>query len=99
MKVEPRDRPQEIILGEFCIDWFKIKKPQLRLGTMLLYKNTVHRFRDYFGPGILLSRITPIEAEKFITGLKLLARRESLSNASKYRVFKNCRTMLNDAVT
>jgi len=45
-----RDEPKEVMLGEFCKDWLKTKKPQLRPGTILLYKNTIKRLQDYFGP-------------------------------------------------
>ncbi|UCE46646.1 MAG: site-specific integrase [Phycisphaerales bacterium] len=99
MKGERRDKPEEITLGEFCKDWFKTKKPQFRPGTVLFYENTIYRLLDCFSPEILISRITPIEAAKFVAGLKYMARDMVLSNASRHRVLRNCRTMFNDAVT
>ena len=98
-KGEQRDKPEEITLGEFCKDWLKTKKPQLRPGTVLLYENTIHRLLDCFDPDILISRITPIEAAKFVSGLKHMARDMALSNASRHRALRNCRTMFNDAIT
>lgn len=38
---ERRDKPKEIKLGEFCKDWLKTRKPELKPGTMVIYENTM----------------------------------------------------------
>jgi len=95
-----RDKPEEITLKEFCKDWLKTKRPQLRQGTIILYKNTIRRLLDHFGPNVLLLKVTPIEAAKFIGELKpLKKKKQELSNATRYRILRNCRTMFGEAVT
>jgi integrase len=94
-----RDKQQEITLGEFCRHWLKTKRPQLRPGTVILYTNTIRRLWDYFGPGMLVSKLTPMDADLFIAELKPLAREKALSNATRHRALRNCRTIFSDAVT
>jgi len=96
---QKRDRPDEITLKNFCADWLKSRKAQFRPGTTLLYKNTFKRLLDYFGPAQTLSKITPIEAAMFIGELKPLKTKIELSNSTRHRVLRNCRTMFGEAVT
>jgi len=98
-KGQLRDKSEQLTLKDFCADWLKTKRPQLRQGTIILYKNTIRRLLDHFGPNVLLLKVTPIEAAKFIGELKPLEKKQDLSNATRHRILRNCRTIFSEAVT
>jgi integrase len=94
----PRDERKDIALAEFCRNWLKTKRPQLRPGSITLYRNTIRRLQNYFGSEVTIGQIKPIDADLFIAELKPLAREKPLSNASRNRTLRNCRTIFNDAI-
>ena len=53
---QQRDKPEEITLGDFCKDWLKTKKVELRPETVMLYDNAQRRLMDYFGANCHLSQ-------------------------------------------
>ena len=97
---QTRDKAEEITLKAFCTDWLKVKKAELGQESVLLYDNTVRRLIDYFGANCLLSKITPRTAAKFVAELERLDNKPGeLSNWSRHRTLRNCKTMFQDAVT
>lgn len=96
---QQRDKPEEISLKDFCKDWLKTRKKELRPETVKLYKNTIQRLLNYFGEHTLLSKITPRAAAKFIGELERLDGKEGeLSNWARHRVLRHCKTMFQTAV-
>jgi len=89
---------QGTTLQKFCDDWFSISKPNLRAGTYKLYDNTIRRLLDCFEPDAALAQITPQAAARFIAELKPLNSEKPLSNWSRFRTLRNCRTIFRKAV-
>lgn len=99
-KGQRRDKPEDVSLQAFCKDWLKIRKPELRPGTVTLYKNAIEQLLSYFGPNCLLSHVTARSAAKFIAELKRLDGKDApLSNWSRNRILRNSKTMFETAVT
>jgi integrase len=96
---QQRDKPAELTLEKFCREWLKTAKPKLRPQTVRLYDHTIERLLKYFKPTQRLNRISPMMAEVFIAKLKPLERDDELSNWSRFRILRNCRTMFKKAVT
>jgi integrase len=94
-----RDKPTDIGLHKFCTDCLNVKKSEVRPGTISLYNNTRRRLLDFFGPNMLLSKITSRLADNFIASLKPLNHKEELSTSARHRVLRNCRTLFEKAVT
>ena len=94
-----RDKPDEVTLKDFCKDWLKTRKQELRPESVKLYKNTIERLRGYFGTQMLISKITPRSAARFIAELQRLDDKEGeLSDWARHRVLRHCRTMFETAV-
>ncbi len=93
---EPKQNAQGT-LQQFCDDWFSIAKPNLRTETRKLYDNTIRRLLDAFGDTVL-QQITPQTAARFIAELQPLNSKKPLSNWSRFRTLRNCRTMFAAAV-
>jgi len=98
---EKRDRPEAVTLKDFCSDWLKTRRPGYRPETVKLYENTISRLLNYegFGEDMLLSKISTHKATKFIAELKPLKSKDQLSNWSRHRTLRNCKTIFTDAVT
>jgi site-specific recombinase XerD len=95
----PRDRPPDIGLKQFCSEWMVANRADLRPASRELYDQTFRRLYDYFGKNAVIRSITAQEAAKFV-GTQM--RRDgdgSLSNWTRHRLARNCRTMFKDAVT
>ncbi|MFC1780987.1 tyrosine-type recombinase/integrase [Planctomycetota bacterium] len=83
-------------LEDFCKDWLRSRKTDLKPGSLDLYDNTVVRLTDYFGDDYLLSDITPRAAAMFISEQKPL-KGEKLSSWTRNRTLRHCRTMFTTA--
>lgn len=94
-----RDKAEEITLKYFTEDWLKIREPEFQPPTIKVYENAIARLLDYFGENMLLSKITPLLATKFISELQRLDGKEgNLSDWSRHRALRNCKTMFGAAV-
>ena len=94
-----RDESKET-LAEYAERWLQCKKEfeGLRPATVLLYEGTLERLYDYFGTDQLLRKIDHSEARNFLASLKPKIKDvESLSNWSRHRVLRHCRTLFGQA--
>lgn len=60
-----RDKPGKVTLKSFCKNWFKTRKPQLRIATLKGYRGTIDRLYSYFGKDSLISEITSQNGKGF----------------------------------
>jgi integrase len=98
-KGQQRDRPDEVTLKDFCKDWLKTRKRELRPESVKLYRNTAECLQTFFGAQTLISKITPRSAARFITELQRLdGKKAELSDWARHRVLRHCRTMFETAV-
>ncbi len=97
-KGSKRDRPDQVTLRDFCEDWLKVRKPELRPASATHYKDTIRYLSGYFGADYLLSKVTLHSAEAFISQLTPLSNKEQLSPWTKSRILRNCKTMFKSAV-
>ena len=96
-----RDKSEKLTLKSFCRQWFKTRKPQLRIATLKGYRGTIDRLYSYFGKDRLISEITPQMAAGFIADLKRLQKgKESkpLSNWTRKRILRECKIVFGAAV-
>ncbi|MFC1781013.1 tyrosine-type recombinase/integrase [Planctomycetota bacterium] len=99
---ELRDKPREVTLKYFCENWFKTRKPQLRIATLKGYRETIERLYGYFGKNRVLSEVTPRMAASFIAELKRLQKGKGdkpLSNWTRKKVLRDCKIIFGTAVT
>jgi integrase len=97
-KGQQRDKPEEVTVKDFCKDWLKTRKRELRSESVKLYKNTMERLQSYFGTQTLISKITPWSAARFIAELKRLDGKEGgLSDWARHRAVRHCRTIFEAA--
>ncbi len=93
------DAISDISLRNFCRDWLKTRKQQLQPGSVEVYQNAIKRLLTYFGASTLITELTPMSADKFIAEqTRMDGRIAPLSNWSRARTLRNCKTMFNDAV-
>jgi len=97
-KGQQRDRPEELSLGDFCKDWLKVKKREVRPDSFDVYEYAVRRLMNHFGPDMLLRNVTPRLASKFVAELRPF-KGETLSGWSRLKTLRNCKTMFQTAVT
>jgi integrase len=103
-KGKQRDKPKEVALKDFCTEWLKDRQPDFKPETVMLYQNTIRRLLGYFGPTKRLRDITAREASGFFAQLKPLpneygnGKKAKLSNWSRHRTLRNCRTMFHKAI-
>ncbi|MGD8500655.1 MAG: site-specific integrase [Phycisphaerales bacterium] len=98
-KAQQRDKPEEVMLKDFCKDWLKTRRRELRPESVKLYKNTIARLLTYFGSQTLLCKITPRSAARFIAEMQRLDGKEGeLSDWARPRALRHCRTMFETAV-
>lgn len=95
---QQRDNPDEITLEDFCSEWLKTKSAELKAESLKLYTYTIERLLSYFGPDILLSKVRPMSAARFIAELKPL-KGEDLSEWTRHKTLRHCKTMFRCAVT
>ncbi|HEW79399.1 MAG TPA: site-specific integrase [Phycisphaerales bacterium] len=94
-----RDKPDEIALKVFCADWLKTKRVELQPATVQLYKYAQERLLSYFGSDYLLSDVSPRLAARFIAEQKRQDYEDKeLSNWTRHRILRNCKTMFQSAV-
>lgn len=101
-KGRQRDKLEDITLESFCDDWLATKSPEIRHGSKKLYRASISRLLNYFGPDKLLLKVTPIDAARFIAELKPVRtdlKDQELSNWTRHRELRNCKTMFQSAVT
>ena len=94
-----RDESKET-LAEYAKRWLQCKKEfeGIRPATVLLYEGTFGRLYEHFGPDQLLRKIDHSEARNFLASLKpKIKGAESLSNWSRHRVLRHCRTLFGQA--
>lgn len=95
-----RDVAGKTRLDVFCTSFLKVRKGDLRSGTVTLYENSIERLLSYFGPNCLLSSITPQSGNEFVAELKRMdGQSKPLSNWARQRVLRNCKTLFQTAVT
>ncbi len=86
-------------LKGFTQDWLKTRRHSLRAGSVDVYQNAIRRLLDYFGASRLITELTPMQASKFIAEqARIDGRVGQLSNWSRARILRNCKTMFNNAV-
>jgi integrase len=94
-----QDNHTMINLKEFCTDYSQSMKARLRPSSIYLYQQTIERLVKYFGAYRPLQDIKPRTADTFIAELERIDGKEGeLSNWSKSRVLRNCRTIFETAV-
>jgi integrase len=90
-----------IMLGEFCRDWLKTIKSNIRPATFECYERTVKRLIEHFGDDCKLSEITPQSAEGFIAHLVKMTPKqagEPLSIPARQQHRQNCIAIFGKAV-
>jgi integrase len=89
----------DMSLKGFTQDWLRTRKHSLRAGSVDVYRNAIRRLLDYFGGSKRVTELTPIQANRFIAEqARIDGRIGQLSNWSRARILRNCKTMFNDAV-
>ena len=65
---------------------------------MKLYRNTIDRLVNYFGPHTLIGKITPRSAARFIAEMQRLDGKEGeLGDWARHRALRHCRTIFETA--
>jgi len=98
---QQRDKPEKLTLEIFCQQWFKTRKPQLRIATLKGYRGTIGRLYSFFGKERLMSEISPLMAAGFIADLKRLQKgkeNKPLSNWTRKRVLRDCKIIFGAAI-
>lgn len=93
--------PSKETLKDYAERWLqrKTQNERIRPGTATLYKETLKRLFDYFGIDRLLRKIDRNDAQDFLSSLKPLNKRiEPLSDWSKHRVLRQCKTLFSEVV-
>jgi len=94
-----RDRPRDVGVKEFAAEWLRIKRAEVRSETVLLYQDTIGRLIEYFGPSKPIGKISAKTAALFIAELSRRDGRPGvLSNWTRHRILRCCRTIFSDAV-
>jgi len=98
---QQRDKPEEVTLRDFCEDWLKTRKAGVRPETLRLYREAMGRLYAYFGQNCQLNAVTPRGAATFIAESKrvYVKNAEQLSNWTRHKILRNCRTIFQGAVT
>jgi integrase len=90
-----------VTLGQFCQDWLKTVKPNIRPATYVSYASTVGRLLAHFGAKCKLGEITTMGAENFLSHLVKMTKKqtsEPLSPAAREQHKRNCKLIFNKAV-
>ena len=96
----PRDVSKET-LKEYAERWLsdKTKNENIRPGTVGLYKLTLERLYNHFGPDMLMRRIDRRAAKTFLAELKMVNKpKVQLGEWSRHRVLRQCKTLFKEAV-
>ena len=88
-------------MNNFCQQWYKTRKLQLRISTLKGYRKTIERLCSYFGEDKVLSEITPQMAAGFIAEIKRLQKgkeNKPLSNWTRKGFLRDCKTIFGAAI-
>lgn len=88
-------------LKEYAEQWLKYQTLNVpyRPATAQLYRQTLDRLYNYFGAERPLRTIDRKTAKTFLTNLKpIVSGKDNLSNWSKHRVLRHCKTLFSEAV-
>lgn len=89
------DKPQSMTLHTFRLEHEKIIKGQVSYGTYQEHKKTLELFENFIGGSIELSRITPGNAEAFVSD-RLDSGEVSVATVNKY--IRNLKSIFNRAI-
>lgn len=96
----PRDLSTET-LKQYAEQWlqYKVGFEKIRPATVQLYRQTLDRLCDYFGPDLPLRKIDKQAAMGFLASLQPLTdRTDSLASWTAHRVLRHCKTLFKGAV-
>ena len=87
-------------LKEYAEQWLKYQTINVpyRPGTVTLYELTFKRLYNHFGPDISMAAIDRRAAKEFLAGLKPIGNGKPLSNWSRHRVLRQCKSLFSEAV-
>jgi len=93
--------PSTETMREYCEWWLTNRsgRQALRPATIDLYRQTFNRLYDYFGPTCLMRKIDRRNAQTFLAEMKPLLNKEHLSDWTRHRALRHCRTLFGDAVS
>jgi len=100
---EPRDPAPKKTLHEFCQEFLKYRKFDLRASTYDIYLNTIERLYNYFGKSTYLTEITPQAAALFISTQKNMSHSvknngKDLSPNTRYQLKRTCKALFEVAL-
>ncbi|MFC1765878.1 tyrosine-type recombinase/integrase [Planctomycetota bacterium] len=95
---EPRDGEKDVTFAVFTRDWLSTIKPDIRAGTLGLYRTATDRMLDYFGKNVLLKGISPRMAANFLSSQEKQKGDGDLSNWTRHGYARVGRTMFNKAI-
>jgi len=96
----PRDL-STATLRDYAEQWLKTKTniDNLRPATVQLYQQTLDRLYNQFGADRLMRTIDRKAAKTFLADLQpIVSGKDKLSNWSKHRVLRHCKTLFSEAV-
>jgi integrase len=96
-----RDRPKDVSLGDYCKNWLRVRKAELRPASLENYQYTIRRLEDFFGKDCKLQDIEVKRARLFIAEQKSRTighEGRELSDASRKQIKQNCKSIFNTAV-
>jgi len=93
--------PSTETLKEYCEWWLTNRsgRQALRPATITLYKQTLERLYSYFGERFLMRKINRRSAQMFLAEIKPLQNKENLSDWTRHRTLRHCRTLFGDALS
>jgi integrase len=93
--------PSKATLKEYAENWLtnKVKLERIRLGTEILYKETLARLYEYFGENSPIRSIDQLKAKNFLSGLQpKMESKTVLSNWTLQRIYRHCKTLFKSVV-
>jgi len=96
-----RDKPKDVSLGDYCKNWLRTRKAELRPASLENYKFTICRLEAFFGGDCRLSSLDNGKARRFICEQKNRSighEGRELSDASRKQIGQNCKCIFNTAV-
>lgn len=97
----PRDKVEKVTLQDFSEDWLRLRRSELRAGSVEHYANTIRRLTEYFAKDTLLRSITVKDAVTFVSSQKCKASGrvgQELSDWGRELIKRTCRTIFESAV-
>jgi integrase len=94
-----RDRPADDTLGKLCADFLRVKKADVRPGSLDLYTWTTERLLKFFGPGRKVNTIRAKDADLFMAAQEYRQDgKVKLSDWTRLQIVVNCRALFKVAV-